>query len=774
VALNFSPFSFVRFSLVKIGSVVARRFSFVIFLLAIACVAPLPSQGVPQAQSKSRSQASARTRRLQHINRAFVASTDLKPMAQQLLQNRTPQAYAGVQAYARKHQADDAGPLAHLVLGYAHNLDKDYAKALEDWRFASALSPALGDYLDYLRANAYQELQNSASVIKTLEGFEQKYPDSILVHDVAMLYGSALSANGQPEIAATWFEKHREPAQADIELALGRAYVGAGNKVKAADIFRRLYFSFPVRPEADAAAVELQSLGEAPPRGSFDERRTRAELLLKEKRYSQAANELSPLVELASTAALGELQSDFATALYHERRREDAQHLFESLSQAPTASAETKAEALYFLAEIARDKDDRDRHAALISQIRSTAPQSVWFQRALLSAGNMYLLRKDFEASLRFYSELYQSDRNGQFAAYAHWKAAWLSYRLRKKDDARKLFEEQVSLYPGSTEVSAAIYWRGRLAESESDQPLARAYYQKLSDNYRYYYYANLARERLIRIGVENVGDPAVLDRLPRPPSVVRNWETPAGNLRTQKAQLLANAALYDFAVKELQAAGGNGSSWQAKSAAQIYAEAGDYRRAIETLKRAVPSYFSANLTQLPRPIWETLFPRPYWVDLQRYSTAHQLDPYLVASLIRQESEFSAVAISRANAMGLMQILPTVGKKLAREEKIHSFSSDALLTPSINLQLGTRYFKQIVERYDGQVEYALAAYNAGEDRVKDWRSSGDYQDVEEFVESIPFTETREYVQAIMRNAVLYRLLYAKSSTQTAQTTKNLR
>jgi len=153
------------------------------------------------------------------------------------------------------------------------------------------------------------------------------------------------------------------------------------------------------------------------------------------------------------------------------------------------------------------------------------------------------------------------------------------------------------------------------------------------------------------------------------------------------------------------------------------------------------------------------LFPRPYWDGLKSYSESNKLDPYLVASLIRQESEFSPVAISRANAMGLMQLLPTVGKGMAREERLHNFSTDKLLQPDINMQLGTRYFRHMVEHFNGQVEYALAAYNAGENRVEEWRNDGKFNEMAEFVESIPFTETREYVQAIMRNAVLYKSLY---------------
>ena len=129
-----------------------------------------------------------------------------------------------------------------------------------------------------------------------------------------------------------------------------------------------------------------------------------------------------------------------------------------------------------------------------------------------------------------------------------------------------------------------------------------------------------------------------------------------------------------------------------------------------------------------------------------------------MASLIRQESEFNPGAVSRANAVGLMQLLPKVGSGVAKQQKLRHFATSQLFTPEVNLRLGTRYFREMVDKF-GSFEYALAAYNAGSNRVDDWLGQGKYRDPQEFVESIPFTETREYVQAILRNANVYRQLY---------------
>ena len=128
--------------------------------------------------------------------------------------------------------------------------------------------------------------------------------------------------------------------------------------------------------------------------------------------------------------------------------------------------------------------------------------------------------------------------------------------------------------------------------------------------------------------------------------------------------------------------------------------------------------------------------------------------------MIRQESEFNPAAISYANAWGLLQLLPRVGKALAKQERVRPFRTTYLLNPDVNLKLGTVYFRQLMDEFNGQPEYALAAYNAGDDRVKAWLANGPYASLPEFVESIPFTQTREYVQAILRNREIYRRLYA--------------
>ena len=695
------------------------------------------------------------------MHAAFVASTSLKPMARQLLQDRTPAAYAGVEAYARHHTQDDAGVLAWLVLGYAHVIDKDYAKAVDPLNRAKSKAGDLGDYVSFYLGTAYFQSGKTAEAVTILTDFEKQFPESLLLRDAHILYGTAMMAENRAQDAITILENDRQPPRADLELALGRAYAAAGQPVKAAEILRNLYITMPMSSEASQADVELKKLAstaQLPPLG-LNGRRTRADLLAKGKRFSDAADEYRDLIPVASPSDRPEIELALAVALHKSGQDKEAKKVLESLN---SSAPDTNTQRLYNLGEIARGSGDEDGFLRYLAELRQSAPTSLVLQQALLSAGNFYLLKPDYDKAIDAYRELQQRFPNAGRASYAHWKVAWLSLRQGRSAEAKAGFEQQIGLYPTSAEVPAALYWRARLAEEDQDTAMARAYHQKLSERFRNFYYGELARRRLREIPSD--GDPAHYALLDRVPAIeagtnITTTDPPTDNLRYQKAQVLENGGLLDFAILELQAAASEDqSNWLVAETAKLYEDAGRYDGAIHVFKRAVPNYFAVDLPTLPRFYWEALFPKPYWPDLKKFSSQNALDPYLVASLIRQESEFNPGAISRANALGLMQLLPKVGSAVAKQEKLRHYSSDQLFTPEINLQLGTRYFREMVDKF-GAFEYALAAYNAGTNRVDDWLGQGKYRDPQEFVESIPFTETREYVQAILRNANVYRQLY---------------
>jgi soluble lytic murein transglycosylase len=694
--------------------------------------------------------------------RAFVSSVDLKVMARQLVENRTPAAYAGVEDYARRHAAGDAGALAWLAVGYSRVLDQQYPQAIAALEKAKPHIGELYDYVRYLEAISYGAEGNSSKVVELLRNFDVETPESIFQKDVVDIYGTALIAQSDKHEAIAYLEAHRQPVKASVELALGKCYLHTDHPEKGMEILRHLYFTMPASAEAVEAATQLTANGSAL-EGSYKDEKTRADLLAKAGRWAEAAREYRQLQSTAPASELSEIEVALAAALRHTSDAAEGRALLDQVQ----ASGEANAQRLYLLGEIARNENNESAVVQNLERIRQESPASPWFEQALLSAANMYLLEKNYDRAIDMFREIQQRFQTSPRASYANWKAAWLTYRQGRTENAKKDFENQVMWYPDRSEVPAALYWRARIAEDEHDYAMARAWYTKLGDRFHNYYYGYLGRERLAQLPAWAVNvaltQDAILAQIPElktPGPEALELEPPPDQLRAEKSRLLLNAGLNEFAIRELQAEqGGQGARWATLQIARIYEESGQNQRAIQFLKKALPGYYSVDLGALPRPYWEILFPRPYWTDLQREAMANSLNPYLVASLIRQESEFNPGAVSHANAYGLMQLLPQVGKGEARAAHIRHFSIASLLEPTVNIQLGTHYFREMVTQYNGQVEYALAAYNAGSNRVDDWLHSGHYRDVPEFVESIPFTETREYVQAIVRNAKVYQRLY---------------
>jgi soluble lytic murein transglycosylase len=711
----------------------------------------------------------AQQAKLKRLQKAFVTSSELKPMAKQLLEARSKTAYDAVEKFAAKHADQDAGGLAYLLLGYARITDSkpDYDRAISDLKNAKPHARDLADYVDYYLAHAYLAKSEPKNVVVALDKFVSRYPDSLLRRDAALIQANALISLKAYEEAADVLDSVREPVRADVELALGKARRGLRQDDKALYSFRKVYFEFPVSGEADEAGSAIREIVGSGPLGSWEQRKLRVDTLTKARQWGQAVIEYKQLIAESSSP---QLQIALANAYSKLNRASDAKQVLLSMdvSQADT---DLKARRLYLLAEMARNENDDATQQGYIDQLTSSAPQSSWTQEALTSAGNKFLLRRDFENAIKFYGQGWQAFPRSAKAPTLHWKCAWLNYRLNRFNEARQLMEEQVQQFPGSNETANAIYWLGRIAENEQRADVARAYYAKLTQRFGNYYYGLLGRERLAALGDGEVSDVAVLQHVSKSTiTAPAEEEGGADSIRFQKAKLLANAALYELAVKELQSAASDpaNADWANAEMIRMYLEAGKPFQALRRAKQVVPSSFAIDVNTLPKTFAEGLFPRPYWDDLQRSATSNGLDPYLVASLIRQESEFNPAAISHANAYGLMQLLPEVGKQTAKQIKFKHYSTADLLDPSANLKLGAKYFKSMIDEYNGQVEYALAAYNAGTNRVAEWRAAGTYKDIPEFVESIPFTETREYVQAIMRNRAMYKKIYEGQTTKLAE------
>ena len=705
----------------------------------------------------------ARAARLALLRRAFVASSELRPMAQQLATMRTPAAYAGVAAYARKNTGE-AAAAAYLALGHAYLVDKRYTEAEAYLRQAWQAGDELSDYADYLGAQANHDAGNESGAEALLHGFAGRYPDSIFNAQVPELETNVFMGMGDAKgaqrvlTAAAGMPAANRPA---YQLVQGQVAAALGQSQEAERILKNLLLGHPLSPEAEIARARLTAMG-AETSLTIAELRSLGDAYYNGRRYEQASEQYHALARESRLYAATRNGLAVAAAACDLKLK----RLTTAQATALADSAdENGARRLYLLMELARSRNDLDEQQNIVTRMESRFPQSPWLAEALFSSGNMYLLRKEYASAAVYYSYLATHFPSSTRAAAAHWKAGWLSYRQGLYAEAARLFDEQIRLFPGATETVSALYWRGRLYESLDHRgDLAASSYRAVVRAYQHFFYAQMARQRLAAMGSVQPAHAPQLDRFQPQPVPPLDDSFPAESPHLAKARLVANAGLNDYVAQEI-AADPDSSSWSALAEAQIYASYGETFRAMRALKRALPYASSASIQSIPLAYWRILFPEAWWEAIKTGSSKNKLDPYLVASLIRQESEFNPNAISPANAYGLMQLLPSVGKAMAREEGITHFETFQLLDPVTNIRLGTRYLRHTLDRFGGVAEYALAAYNAGDDRVFDWQAAGPYQGIDEFVESIPFTETREYVEAILRNKETYKAIDAFSSSQ---------
>ena len=693
------------------------------------------------------------------LSASFIASATLRPMAQQLLSSRTAVAYNGVLAYAAAHPGD-AAATADLAVGHAYALDHRYGDAESAFRSAAAGGQSLSDYADFLGAQAAISGGHPGDAVALLEHFEDRHPGSLFLPQAPVVLASAYLAQNDAGNALRVLQPLQPGplgSHLDFRVMLARAYQMSGNTGAAAGLYRGIYLGDALSNEAANAKSQLAVMNVPLTAG---ERKQHADAMFNAKQYGMAASEYRALQ--GSDATLTQADKD-ALEIYAAVCDLRLKKLSRGdIDRLPSTGDDTAALKMYLQSELARNEGNSGEHDSLVQAMLVQFPNSRWLEEALYSGGNMYLIKRDPTRAIGDYSALVSHFPHSVYAPSAHWRAAWLSYRLRHMPDAARMFEEQITTYPGGTEIPGALYWRARLYEDVENNPgQAVNFYKALNAAYVNSYYAMLGRQRLAVLGtrssnvepstvlasVRAIEDPHLIDAVPEDdPHLI-------------KAKLLANAALNEYIRPEI-ALSPTAAQWGALGEAQIYQSFGENARALQAMKRSHVPFFSLPVAEVPTAYWQLVFPRPYWQQLASDAQTQGLDPYLVASLVRQESEFNPGAVSRANAFGLMQLLPSTGKQMAKMEGERHFNANELFDPTENLRLGTAYLRQNIDHYGGQVEYALAAYNAGDGPVRQWIASGDYKDVPEWVESIPYTETRDYVQGILRNREVYRAVYA--------------
>jgi len=692
-----------------------------------------------------------------------AAKRDLASLVRAWRESPSASRRAAVESYATAHAKDKTGDLARLALGIGAYEQKDYPAAISALRKLRGKLPQIADYAAYYLAASRVESGDTSGIATDLLPAHAADPRSPLLGKAWVLEARALQPSDAPGAARLLREHYAELPQPEGDITLADSYQAAKDLSHAADFYQRVYYQYLSGDAANRAAAALLTLkdtmGADYPAPLPEQMLRRADRLIEAREFAHARSDYQSLANQLTGVARDQARVGLGASDFRDGNTAAAWSYLRALE---LPESEAGAERLYYLEECARRLADDGEMMSAVQRL-SQYPKSPWRLKALVSAANRFLLVNRPDDYLPLYKAAYEGFPAEPVAALCHWKVAFQAY-LRGKGDAGALLREHLRNYPLDNTAGAALYFLGRLVEQGGDLGFARACYRRLAEVYQNHYYALLARERLDRTEVRNAEVPPaavkfLADVKMPDPKPVPSQATPETDARIGRSRLLRSAGLSDLADSELRFGARTGAQ-PALLAMEMAGAADAPHQAMRIMKRMAPEYLNLNLEEAPRKFWELLFPLPYRSDLVESARQRSLDPYLLAGLIRQESEFNPQARSSANAYGLTQVRPVTGRQFARKAGVPRFSSRALFQPSVNLKIGASIFRSMLDQNGGRLEQTLAEYNAGPNRLTAWLGWSNYREPAEFVESIPFTETRDYVQAVLRNADIYRRLYS--------------
>lgn len=451
-----------------------------------------------------------------------------------------------------------------------------------------------------------------------------------------------------------------------------------------------------------------------------------------------------------------------AEALTRDRRGREALEMLASLGSSDTdrrvAIAWQRALAAREAARVRRDRRNlpqgrreemRELARTSLAEVAELAPGTPLQQSALQVLFALVSDQEDsFEASLAVLRRLRDSDPSDTTGTQYLWRLGWQAYTKRDYPVAIGYWSELQSLYTDTSSARSGRYWTARSHEALGHADRALDIYAEILATQAGDFYSRHARNRVEQD--QRIAIPSPL--LPTEP-----WpEDPV----LDRAVWLRELDLNDWALHELdgQEAAADPRAFCAEKA-MVLARLGQRRDSIQSLVCAFPALGKAHQSLVPRQALLLYYPLDFRSIIEQRASEQKLSPQLVFAMVRQESAFDSAARSWAGARGLMQLMPATGREVAQRLGLR-YSTTRLDDPDFSVQLGTRYFRQVLDMFDGNQELALAGYNGGPYRIKKlWRQAGSDPELDRFVEGLSLEETKTYVKRILLFEDSYLRLY---------------
>ncbi len=635
---------------------------------------------------------------------------------------------ASAELHRAAGRADPDGLRAALVLGLCRLEDGDAARALPLLDHA-ARHPTLRAHARVWAGQAALQTGDPPGAVRRLQAAVAESASGAIRTAAHLLLAEAWLQARQVRLAerhaqAAWEVAGRDEDRAAAWKLLGHASELAGRRGEAVRRYLTAWWAFPgtrASEEADRALHRLVGARRpAPPPLARVERarRVRDPRVAAQEWEAALRQGLSGALAAEAHLQLGLLRLGSPQAVGALRRA--ASH--------PAYAAQ--AEYWTGVAWARAGRPDRARR--VWQDLLRKHPASPWAARALAALAAGAERQGRLREADRWLERLATRFPGSPLADHARWRRGWLRYRQGDDSGAQRLWLALARDRPGSGVSARALYWAARSRARRGLDPtgLLRA----AATGYPHAYYGQRARQRLQL-------------RPPPAPAEAPPLTLPEGRFAPAWLELAALGRYADAAEEARAALRGSPSRQLYRLLAWARAQAGDYPGAVAAAEAVTAS------GARDRALWGLAYPRFYREAVERWAGAYGLDPLLVLAVVREESRFAPAAVSPAGAVGLMQLLPSTAQGLDP-----SVRREGLTHPETNVRLGCAYLAGRLRDFHGDLVLALVAYNAGPQAARRFLAlhSGD---VDEFVERIPYAETRAYVQRVLESYGVYRWLY---------------
>ena len=679
----------------------------------------------------------------------------------------------------------------------------DAVRHLSSFHFGSR---GVEEYRLYYLANGYQLAGDAAAARTTLARLWGRDPKLIYANDVAFNLANLYTASGDLRRAADVYASlarrtDTPPAIASVaRMSAARTRLQEGDVAGALYIARRIVIYNPATAEADDAIAFVRAItataAKDPLPLTASERLERAIALIASNEPADALRELDALAP-AAPRHKDEIQLQRGIALYRLKRYEDSNKVLEPLTSGyfkyaipalrqtarnyailssaidptvnktvkekkrvgtvkvrvgkgkkrrtvkrPKYQTVTKTVKLVDLAK-KKKKDEYDRLASErlkdLLLLKLDEPLRLEVLNTLISRAQA---KNQDEYVQELVTEVVKLDRDADPALQHFWDKGWAAYVRGDLATARKLFRFIADTYTHPNVRRQSEYWYARSVERQGNKEEASAIYRKLADAP----YADLYALHAIARGAskkENRSNPLA--------KTGGDWQEIAEKEMPDELEIayeLTALSMMREAYLEIRR---NMRPTNVRFAEALMADVqnatGNKVLMYRSLRRAWPQLATVEQDSVPAYFLRMYYPMRYQDEIEEYARKQNLDPNLVRGLILQESYYDPKARSRVGATGLMQLMPPTAKEHAQRLGI-VFAASRLENPKVNVQIGTYHLRMLINMFRGNEYLAVASYNGGQGNVLKWRRAAPKKPMDEFIESIPFPETRNYVKRI--------------------------